>query len=48
MTDEIKRMTRNGTIKYGIQLCIVEVTTLASIFVFKLMIDFLKEPAEHG
>ena len=48
VTDEIKRMTRFGTIKYGMQLCIVEVTTLSSIFVFKLMIDFLKDPEDYS
>ena len=41
-------MTRYGVIKYGLQLCVVEVSTLASIFVFKLMIDYLKVPEEMG
>lgn len=41
-------MTRYGTIKYGMQLCVVEVTTLSSIFVFKLMIDFLKDPEKYS
>ena len=36
-------MTKVGVLKYGLQLCIVEVTTLGSIFVFKLMIDYLQE-----
>ena len=45
---EIMRMTRYGTIKYGLQLCVVEITTLSSIIVFKYMIDFLKEPEEYS
>ena len=46
--DEIKRMTRAGVIKYGLQLCVVEITTLSSIIVFKLMIEYLKEPEEYS
>ena len=38
---EIIRMTRNGMIRYGLLLSIVEMTTLGSIIVFKFMIDFL-------
>ena len=41
---EVKSMTIWGIIKYGFQLSIVEVSTLCSIFVFKLIIDFLKTP----
>ena len=39
-------MTKYGTIKYGMQLCIMEICTLGSIFVFKLMIDYLQEMKE--
>ena len=41
-------MTRYGTIKYGLVLCLIEITTLSSIIVFKFMIDFLKEPEEYS
>lgn len=41
-------MTRNGIIKFGFQLCLMEITTLASIIVFKLMIDYLKDPEEYS
>ena len=41
-------MTRDGTLKYGLALCVVEVTTLFSIIIFKLMIDYLKEPTDYG
>ena len=44
---EIWRMTKYGTIKYGMQLCIMEICTLGSIFVFKLMIDYLQEMKEN-
>ena len=37
------KMTRYGIVKYGLQLCLVETSTLGSIFVFKLMIDYLKD-----
>lgn len=45
---EIMRMTKVGTLKYGLVLFIIEISTLGSIFVFKFMIDFLKEPEEYG
>ena len=45
---EIGRMTRYGILKFGLQLCLMETTTLGSIFVFKLMIDYLKDPKEYG
>ena len=35
-------------IKYGMQLCVCETSTLGSILCFKLMIDYLKEPDEHS
>jgi hypothetical protein len=38
---EIWRLTNWGIIKYGGILCIMEISSLASIFVFKLIIDFL-------
>ena len=41
-------MTRFGTIKYGLMLCVIEITTLGSIIVFKFMIDFLKEPQDYS
>ena len=41
--EAIMKMTRFGILKYGLQLCMVETSTLGSIFVFKLMIDFLKD-----
>lgn len=41
-------MTLYGTLRYGMVLCIVEITMLGSIFCFKLMIDYLEEPYEHG
>ena len=37
------RMTRYGIVTYGLQLCLVETSTLGSIYVFKLMIDYLKD-----
>ena len=40
----VMRLTVDGIFKYGSVLCIVEVTTLASIYCFKLMIDLLKDP----
>lgn len=48
MRDQIKRMTKHGILKYGLQLCLVEVTTLGSIYVFKLMIDYLQAPEDFG
>ena len=41
-------MTIHGTIKYGMQLCVCEISTLGSILCFKQMIDYLKEPDEHS
>ena len=40
----VMRLTVDGIFKYGGVLCIVETTTLASIYCFKLMIDLLKDP----
>ena len=48
MKKAIREMTLYGTLKYGMVLCIVEITMLGSIFCFKLMIDYLEEPHEHG
>lgn len=45
---EIIRMTRVGTIRYGFQLCLIEVATLSSIICFKYMIDFLKSPDDFS
>ena len=45
---EIMRMTKIGTFKYGLVLFIIEISTLGSIVVFKFMIDFMKEPEEYG
>ena len=45
---EIMRLTKWGILKYGLILCVMEFATLGSIFVFKLMIDFLKDPTEYG
>ena len=45
---EILRLTKLGILKYGLILCVMEFATLGSIFVFKLMIDFLKAPEEYG
>ena len=39
----IMKMTRYGIVTYGLQLCLVETSTLGSIFVFKLMIDYLED-----
>ena len=44
---EIKSLTYWGILKYGMQLSIVEISTLASIFVFKLIIDFLGDPMAY-
>lgn len=38
------KLTVEGIFKYGAILSVVEISTLASIYIFKLMIDFLKEP----
>ena len=40
----VMKLTVEGIFKYGAVLCIVEVSTLASIYIFKLMIDLLKDP----
>ena len=48
MQAEIKALTKWGVFKYGLQLCLVETSTLASIFVFKLMIDFLGDPSAYS
>ena len=40
----VMRLTVEGIFKYGAVLCIVEISTLASIYMFKLMIDLLKDP----
>ena len=48
MRDEINRLTLRGILVYGGELCIVEISTLGSILMFKLMIDYLKEPALYS
>ena len=40
---EIRRLTIYGTLKYGMQLLVCEISTLGSIVCFKLMIDYLKD-----
>ena len=44
----VMQLTRKGIFKYGLVLCIVEISTLGSIFMFKLMIDFLQSPNESS
>lgn len=50
--DAVKKMiiklTVNGIFKFGAVLCVVEISTLASIFIFKLMIDYLKDPHSYS
>ena len=45
---EIRKLTIWGIFKYGMQLSIVEISTLGSIYVFKLIIDFLGEPESYS
>jgi len=40
----VMKLTVDGIFKYGAILCLVELSTLASIFIFKLIIDLLKDP----
>jgi hypothetical protein len=40
----IRQLTINGIIKYGGQLCIVEMGSILSIFFLKLIIDHLNSP----
>ena len=48
MKKMIMRLTVEGIFKYGAVLCIVEISTLASIYIFKLMIDLLKDPVVYS
>ena len=41
----ILRLTVEGIFKFGTVLCVVEVSTLASIYIFKLIIDLLADPS---
>ena len=41
----VMKLTVDGIFKYGAILCMVEMSTLASIFIFKLIIDLLKDPS---
>lgn len=43
----IRKLARKGILKYGAQLCLVEAGTIGSIFMLKLIIDFLKSPSEY-
>ena len=42
------KLTIKGIFKYGLVLCISEISTVGSIFMFKLMIDFLQNPDENS
>ena len=44
----VVKLTVDGIFKYGAVLSIVEISTLASIFLFKLIIDFLKDPSQFS
>ena len=44
----IMKLTVHGIFKYGSVLCIVEISTLAAIYIFKLMIDLLKDPSQFS
>ena len=44
----VMKLTVEGIFKYGSALCVVEVSTLASIYIFKLMIDLLKDPLAYS
>jgi len=44
----IKRLTKVGVLKYGLMLCSVEGTTIASIYMLKQIIDFLGNPSFYS
>ena len=44
----VMRLSIHGILKYGAVLCIVEISTLGSILMFKLMIDYLQNPSESS
>ena len=44
----VMKLTKRGIFKYGAVLCIVEISTLGSILMFKFMIDFLENPNDKS
>jgi hypothetical protein len=44
----IKDLVRHGIYKFGFQLSIVEVTSVSSILMLKLIIDCLKSPEDYS
>jgi hypothetical protein len=46
--NSINDLVKFGLIKFGGQLAIVEITTVGSIFMLKVIIDMMKDPEDYS
>ena len=44
----IRKLTISGILKYGFQLVIVELSTMISIYLIRLIIDYISSPSSYS